>query len=141
MTLATTTVPYSFPGWSHPTFPALLLSPDPKLESSVILVVATVLTAECRRFWQLLLCQGLLIGICCGMIFSPIPVVISQWFEKRRSFVIGTTSAGAALGGITIPIAARNLINLVGYANISHGYDCHDLRVSRGSSGQCASLL
>lgn len=83
--------------------------------SSAILIVAVVLTAECKEFWQLLLCQGLLTGISCGMIFSPIPAVVSQWFQKRRSLAFGIISTGASLGGTIIPIATRNLIELIGF--------------------------
>lgn len=83
--------------------------------SSVILVVATVLTAECKEYWQLLLCQGLLTGFCCGMIFSPIPAVASQWFKKRRALAFGIMSTGSSLGGTIIPIAASNLIEIIGF--------------------------
>ncbi|KAF9783217.1 MFS general substrate transporter [Thelephora terrestris] len=83
--------------------------------SSVILAVATVLTAECQEFWQLLLCQGLLTGFCCGMIFSPIPAVASQWFKTRRALAFGVMSTGSSLGGTIIPIAASNLIELIGF--------------------------
>lgn len=83
--------------------------------SSVILVVATLLTAECTEFWQLLLCQGLLAGFCCGMIFSPIPAVASQWFKTKRALAFGIMSTGSSLGGSIIPIAADNLIEKIGF--------------------------
>ena len=86
-----------------------------KLEISVILVVATVLTAECKEYRQLLLCQGLLTGFACGMILCPIPAICAQWFKKRRSLASGIVSAGASLGGTIIPIAARKLVELIGY--------------------------
>ena len=79
------------------------------------LVVATVLTAECKEYWQLLLCQGLLTGFSCGMTLCPILAIVAQWFKKRRSLAFGIVSAGASLGGTVIPIVARNLIDLIGY--------------------------
>jgi len=91
---------------------------DHKLEISVILVVATVLTAECKEYWQLLLCQGLLTGFACGMTLCPILAIVAQWFKKRRSLASGIVSAGASLGGTVIPIVARNLIDLVGYVSL-----------------------
>jgi len=92
---------------------------DHRLEISVILVVATALTAECKEYWQLLLCQGLLTGFACGMILCPIPAISAQWFEKRRSLASGITATGSSLGGTIIPIAARNLVELIGYASAS----------------------
>jgi len=87
---------------------------DHKLEISVILVVATALTAECKEYWQFLICQGLLTGLACGMIFCPLPAITAQWFEKRRSLASGVIFAGAPLGGTIIPIVARNLVDLIG---------------------------
>ena len=101
-------------------YPARPVSSDDNIETSVILVVAAVLTAECREFWQLILCQGILTGFACGMIFGSIPAIVSQWFEKRRSLAFGLVAAGSALGGTIIPIAARNLIELIGYASKLH---------------------
>ena len=91
---------------------------DHKLKTSVTLVLATVLTAECKEYWQLLLCQGLLSGLACGMIFCPLSAVVAQWFKRRRSLASGIVSAGASLGGTIIPIVARNLVDLIGYARV-----------------------
>ena len=32
--------------------------------ASALLVTATFLTAECKEYWQFLLCQGIAIGVC-----------------------------------------------------------------------------
>ena len=90
---------------------------DHNIETSVILVVATVLTAECLEFWQLILCQGILTGFACGMIFGSVPAIVSHWFEERRSLAFGLVAVGSALGGTIIPIADRNLIELIGYGS------------------------
>lgn len=82
---------------------------------SVIIVLATVITAECNKFWQLLVCQGMVIGICCGMISSPIPAIISHWFNKRRSLALGVMTTGSAIGGVILPIATSRLIDLIGF--------------------------
>lgn len=34
-----------------------------QLIASIVLVVATVLIAECRLYWQLILCQGVAVGV------------------------------------------------------------------------------
>lgn len=94
-----------------------LISSDHNVEISVILVTAILVTAECKEFWQLLLCQGLLTGFASGMIFGSIPAIVSQWFQKRRSLAFGVFAAGSSLGGTIIPIAAKNLIELIGYAS------------------------
>lgn len=81
---------------------------------SVLLVVATLLVAECHEYWQLLLCQGFAVGLACGGIVNPTTAVLSHWFKKRLRFALGLMAAGSSLGGTVIPIAARNLLPLVG---------------------------
>ena len=81
---------------------------------SLSLVVATVLVAECRVYWQLLLCQGLMTGISCGMIFGPVLAIVGHWFRRKRALALGITSFGGAAGGILFPIATRKLFEDVG---------------------------
>ena len=63
----------------------------------------------------MLLCQGFLTGLSCGMIFGPIPTIISHWFKKRRSTAFGISAVGSAVGGTVIPIASSHLIDRIGY--------------------------
>ena len=79
------------------------------------LVVGIVITAECKEYWQFLLCQGFLTGLSCGMIFGPIPTIVSHWFKERRSLAFGIAATGSSVGGAAIPIASSNFIELVGY--------------------------
>ncbi|KAK0474234.1 major facilitator superfamily domain-containing protein [Armillaria novae-zelandiae] len=82
---------------------------------SVLLVVATLLVAECHEYWQLLLCQGFAVGLACGGIVNPTTAVLSHWFKKRLRFSLGLMAVGSSLGGTVIPITARNLLPLVGF--------------------------
>ena len=156
------TVRPSFPSWTYcrPALRPRLLQADPvycqvstrgfilhklqssdyELETSVVLVGATVVTAECVEFWQLLLCQGLLTGAACGMAFSPVPAIASQWFRRRRSLAFGIIAAGSSAGGTVVPIAASRLIELVGHVRplcVRWAW----LTVFSGSNGQCELLL
>ena len=113
---------------------------DPGCEISVILVTANVLTAECTKYWQLLLCQGILTGFACGMSFGPAPAVVAQWFEKRRSLAFAIVSIGTSLGGTVFPIIARNLIELIGYGTTStHALNGANefLQFQMGNAGYC----
>ena len=80
----------------------------------MFLVAATILIAECKTYWQLLLCQGFAVGISCGMIFGPVLTVIGHWFKRKRALAFGIASFGAAIGGVLFPIAARKLFEDVG---------------------------
>ncbi|KAF9448297.1 MFS general substrate transporter [Macrolepiota fuliginosa MF-IS2] len=82
---------------------------------TVILVVATFLTAQCEEYWHFLLCQGFTVGIACGICFGPTLSVVGHWFKKRRGIAMGVTATGSSLGGTIFPIAARNLIGIIGF--------------------------
>ncbi|KAJ7490590.1 major facilitator superfamily domain-containing protein [Mycena latifolia] len=87
----------------------------PFLVSSVVLVTATFLVAQCTQYWHFLLCQGVLIGLSSGILFGPTAAVIGHWFEKKRGLAMGIMSTGTSLGGTVIPIVTRKLIPRVGF--------------------------
>ncbi|KAG2357010.1 MFS general substrate transporter [Suillus spraguei] len=87
----------------------------PFFAASCILVACTFLTAECTQFWQFFLIQGVGQGACSGFLFSPALVVISQWFFKKRGLALSITALGAATGSIIFPVAAQNLLPLIGF--------------------------
>ncbi|KXN87188.1 ATP-dependent RNA helicase eIF4A [Leucoagaricus sp. SymC.cos] len=87
----------------------------PFLIGTLVLILATFLVAECHEYWHFLLCQGFAIGATCGVCFGPTLSVIGHWFKKRRGIALGLTATGSSVGGTVLPIAARNLVNIVGF--------------------------
>lgn len=87
----------------------------PLFIASVVFVVATFLVAQCTQYWHFLLCQGLVSGLACGVIFGPMMGIIGHWFRRRRGLALGMTAIGSSMGGTIFPIASRNLINVVGF--------------------------
>lgn len=78
-------------------------------------VAATFLIAECKQLWQLILCQGFAIGGAAGFVFPPSLTVVPQWFDKRRGQAYGILAIGSAVGGTTLPIILRKLLDSVGF--------------------------
>ncbi|KAJ3479495.1 hypothetical protein NLI96_g9017 [Meripilus lineatus] len=87
----------------------------PLLLASIAVVAATFLIAECKEYWQFLLCQGFAVGLSCGVIFGPMLGVNAHWFKKKRGLALGLVALGSSIGGTLFPIAARNLIAAVGF--------------------------
>ncbi|KAF9001750.1 MFS general substrate transporter [Cyathus striatus] len=85
------------------------------LSSSALLILSTFLTAECKVYWQFVLCQGIAVGLACGGIFGPTTAVIAHWFKKRRGLAMGFVAVGSSLGGTVLPIATKNLLPIVGF--------------------------
>lgn len=83
--------------------------------ASAFYVLCTFLTAECKEYYQFLLCQGFGMGLACGFIFPPTLGIVSQWFHKRRATAFGITASGTSLGGIVFPILIRFLLPSLGF--------------------------
>ena len=65
--------------------------------------------------------------------------IVGHWFDKRRGFALGLCAMGSSLGGMLLPIAARNLIDVVGYAQWLPSLLSVPHPLSSGSLGPCAS--
>jgi MCP family monocarboxylic acid transporter-like MFS transporter 10 len=83
--------------------------------ASVLLVVSTILVAECTKYWQFFLAQGLAVGLACGFLFGPLNACVSHYFLKKRGLALGLVAVGSSIGGTVFPIVVRNLIGSVGF--------------------------
>ncbi|KAH7073235.1 major facilitator superfamily domain-containing protein [Paraphoma chrysanthemicola] len=73
--------------------------------------------AQPGQFWQVLLTQGLLMGLTIAFGIQPALTVVGQHFKERRALTMGMVSTGSALGGIGFPLMFEKLVPLVGFAN------------------------
>jgi MFS family permease len=79
-------------------------------------VVGMVLTSFCKEFWQLVLAQGVCVGIGCGMLAFTSAAVIPFYFTKRRMLAAGTVSTGSSIGKSTRATLAPEMVLLTSYA-------------------------
>ena len=72
-------------------------------------------TAEATQYWQLILSQGICVGLGNGLTFCPVIALISTYYgNNRRAFAVSLAAAGAATGGMVFPAATRQLLASVG---------------------------
>lgn len=83
--------------------------------ASILYIVAGFLLAECRHYWQFLLCQGVALGLASGIIYVPCVGLVSQWFKVRRPIAFSFVSLGVSVGGIIFPIVFRSLLPRIGF--------------------------
>jgi MCP family monocarboxylic acid transporter-like MFS transporter 10 len=86
----------------------------PYLLCTVVLVTSVILVAECKEYWQFVLCQGLAFGLACGGIYGPTMGCLGHFFKKKRGLALGFAAVGSGIGGVIFPIIARQLIDRVG---------------------------
>ncbi|EXF80340.1 riboflavin transporter MCH5 [Colletotrichum fioriniae PJ7] len=82
---------------------------------SVLVVAGTLAASACTQYWQLLLAQGVCVGLGNGCLFCPTVALVSTYFAKRRSFAIGITACGSGAGGVVFPIVIREMLPRAGF--------------------------
>ncbi|KAJ9132587.1 MFS general substrate transporter [Pleurostoma richardsiae] len=74
------------------------------------------MTSLCTAYWQVLLAQGICVGIGMGLIFLPAAAIQSQYWAKRRAFAVGISATGSPIAGIIFPIIFSRLLPSIGFA-------------------------
>jgi MFS family permease len=67
------------------------------------------------KYYQVMLAQGVCVGIGAGAINIPAFAIISSKFNTRRPLALGLASTGASIGGIIFPIMFRRLTPTAGF--------------------------
>ncbi|RYP03459.1 hypothetical protein DL764_005140 [Monosporascus ibericus] len=82
---------------------------------TIFTAIGIFTTSVATEYWQLLLSQGICMGIGSGCLFCPAVSTISTYFSKKRSLAIGIAASGSATGGLVFPAMARQLLPTVGF--------------------------
>ncbi|KAJ5812226.1 hypothetical protein N7474_008527 [Penicillium riverlandense] len=83
---------------------------------SVGCVSYLLLLGQCTKYWQFLLCFGVLGGTSGAILTTVALSVISHWFKARRGLATGITFTGTSLGGIVFPLALRSILSHMSWA-------------------------
>ncbi len=79
--------------------------------AAVAYVFAMMMLSLCTTFWQIMLVQGILMGVVMGLLQFPAFAAVLQYFDKNRGAAIGVVVSGSSVGGIIIPIAVSKMLN------------------------------
>lgn len=74
------------------------------------------MTSISTKYYQIILAQGVAVGIGAGMVFVPSVAIVGTYFTTRRSTALGIAATGSSIGGIIYPVALKMLIRDVGLA-------------------------
>ncbi|RKK61496.1 hypothetical protein BFJ69_g17108 [Fusarium oxysporum] len=81
----------------------------------LLVVLGQFTTSLCTAYWQVMLAQGVCIGIGMGLIFLPSMAIMPQYFHRRRALAIGIASSGSPIGGIVFPVLFSHLHLNIGF--------------------------
>ncbi|AEO53663.1 hypothetical protein MYCTH_2295309 [Thermothelomyces thermophilus ATCC 42464] len=80
-----------------------------------LIVLGQFMTSLCTAYWQVMLAQGIAMGIGMGMTFLPSAAIISQYFLRHRALALGLSSAGSPVAGVVFPILFDRLQRRAGF--------------------------
>jgi MFS family permease len=86
------------------------------LGGSVGYLLMIFLLAECKTYWQMVLCCGVLGGVASAMLATTSLAVVAHWFKERRGLTQGIAMMGSSFGGLIIPLILRTTFPKYGYA-------------------------
>ncbi|KAK5800701.1 hypothetical protein VI817_002913 [Penicillium citrinum] len=77
---------------------------------SFFMVLGIMMASLSTKYYHFLLSQGFCVAVGMGLIFTPALAVQSQWFLRRRGFVVGAVMSGQNVGGIIWPVLTNKLL-------------------------------
>lgn len=78
-------------------------------------VFGLMMTSLCTSYWQLMLAQGLCVGVGQGCLFLPAIAIIPSYFTTKKAFAMGIAASGSSFGGIIYPIIFHRIQPQVGF--------------------------
>lgn len=91
-------------------FRALLLA------GSFLVVFGIMMNSLSTKYYQVMLSQGVCMGIGMGFLWVPSLGICVSYFQKYRSIAITLAASGGSVGGVIFPIIIRRLIPKIGFA-------------------------
>lgn len=61
-------------------------------------IFGMMMTSICQTYVELLVAQGIVVGVGDGLLFLPSIVIVSQYFDRRRALATGIASMGSSIG-------------------------------------------
>ena len=77
-------------------------------------VFGMMMASLCTEYWQLILAQGITVGLGFGCLFLPSVAILPSYFSTKRAVAQGIAASGSSLGGIIYPIILRQLQPQIG---------------------------
>jgi MFS family permease len=80
-----------------------------------LIVLGQFMTSLCTAYWQVMLAQGIAMGVGMGLTFLPSAAILGQYFTRHRALALGLSSVGSPVAGTVFPILFGRLEPRVGF--------------------------
>lgn len=78
-------------------------------------VLGSYMTSFCSKYWEILLSQGICLGIGIGIGSTPAVAITSSYFKKHRPLALSLSGIGTSAGGVIFPATVQYLIPQIGF--------------------------
>lgn len=85
------------------------------LVGCMLAVFGTFMTSLCHTYWQILLAQGVCVGLGLGIAFMPAISVCSSYFKKNRPLALSISAIGTSVGSVVFPATVQYLTPQIGF--------------------------
>nr|POE90661.1 aspyridones efflux protein apdf [Quercus suber] len=85
------------------------------LIGALLETVGTFLLSVSTQYYQIMLTQGILIGLGAGLLYLPGLALVGRSFTTHRSIAMALTTCGAPVGGIVYTLVFQQLIPRLGF--------------------------
>lgn len=82
---------------------------------SALVVLGQMTLSACSQYWQVMLAQGICIGVGAGCLFVPAVGILSTYFSTRVATAMGIAATGSSIGGVIYPIVFFRLQPRIGF--------------------------
>ncbi|KAG6040921.1 hypothetical protein E4U41_006642 [Claviceps citrina] len=79
------------------------------------IVLGSFMTSFCTEYWQIMLAQGICLGIGIGVVSTPAVTITSSYFKKRKPLALSLSAVGTSAGGVIFPATVQYLIPQIGF--------------------------
>jgi MFS family permease len=86
------------------------------LVGSVCYALAIFLLGSCEKYYQFMLCLGVMGGVSGALVATPCMAALSHWFRLRRGTANGIAMMGSSVGGVALPMILRPALENLGWA-------------------------
>ena len=78
-------------------------------------VLGIFMTSISTRYWQVLLAQGVCVGIGNGLLFCPTISLVATYFSSKQALAMGIAAAGSTSGSLVYPVVVQQLLPSIGF--------------------------
>lgn len=83
---------------------------------SFLTVFGVMMTSLATEYYQIILAQGVCVGLGGGFLFVTSVAIVSTYFDTKRALAVGVMASGGSIGSLLYPIIFRQLEPKIGFA-------------------------